>query len=915
MQLFPYLPSFIVSIRKLLEPLAEIVRNTQAKSLLFESVYTITLCLPYSRKSDGSMPANVPSIVDLCADTLLNFVEENDQNLKYLGLVGFGSLMQSHPHVLGDPKYRPLILSCLSDEDETIRSRALELCPSITTRKNLTELVGQLMKHVESASGSYKIELATKIIDMCSSEKYALLQDFDWYLGVLFRLGHLGGVERLGGLLREQIISVALRVLPVRAAAVRRSIQVLLEDMQGTSKKEGKQAVDPILPALAWIVGEYSSYIREAIEDLGERFNSAYIALVRRLTDTNNKSPYTEKVYVHSAIKVTAAASADLLTSDEDLEACIQQLFNTLPVFSHSLNVEVAMRACVTLDILTLLGLQAGDNHSVMKSTGDLLGIRARSEEKDEVEMDIGRSVAQKARSCSSMLCYLVKSSPMKPCGSKLQKKKSQASLGGDNSLVAGSNESVFMTLIQEEVDATRDTDLGIQSISFTCQDIPTETAALNFKQDIMQNMHSSGFDAKKKLDDDPKRRIDDPFYLDETHGEQTTTTTTKSPRFGAIQLLDSDNDDSMQKKKKKSKKSKEKHSIKNQSMAVTMFDDDEEEDSVVKMGMTRKPGQEYAGLAKVDLTAPTEQPLSKSKLRKKKRSKTSSKTEKRRQIQRGTPEKDQQMVGDLLDLGGMDSGEGTVFFQSLPANPVGSAFDAFASPSIVASETLNTLAADLSPWMKVIIKEQASDSTLSSVEVESCYQNSAVSFIQTKITNNSCSALSSITMELKSPHTVIDYGTIEVNETVHRETRLHPAPRDCNQELKGSLLVNGKAYPVKVRVPFAISLRSEIKTATLQELAEELAMPGWVSSSVKVPLRVEFPFKQAVETLQGLMSAKVVDFAAPSSTAALASQTTSGSPIRLLIKMKGKYLKVDVKAKQEETIDAIVNDLKRLRL
>eukprot|EP00429_Kryptoperidinium_foliaceum_P036775 CAMPEP_0176158684 /NCGR_PEP_ID=MMETSP0120_2-20121206/81164_1 /TAXON_ID=160619 /ORGANISM="Kryptoperidinium foliaceum, Strain CCMP 1326" /LENGTH=336 /DNA_ID=CAMNT_0017496061 /DNA_START=37 /DNA_END=1044 /DNA_ORIENTATION=- len=85
--------------RKLLEPLADIVRNTPAKSLLYEAVHAITLCLPYCRKSDGSMPASVPEIVALCAQTLKEFVEK-DQNLKYLGLVGFGSLMQSHPKVL-----------------------------------------------------------------------------------------------------------------------------------------------------------------------------------------------------------------------------------------------------------------------------------------------------------------------------------------------------------------------------------------------------------------------------------------------------------------------------------------------------------------------------------------------------------------------------------------------------------------------------------------------------------------------------------------------------------------------------------------------------------------------------------------------------------------------------------------------
>ena len=88
--------------RKLLEPLAKIVQNTQAKSLLFEAVYTITLCLPYCQKADGSMPSNVPSIVELCANTLKDFVEESDQNLKvglvYLKPVTRSRIIGQHHH-------------------------------------------------------------------------------------------------------------------------------------------------------------------------------------------------------------------------------------------------------------------------------------------------------------------------------------------------------------------------------------------------------------------------------------------------------------------------------------------------------------------------------------------------------------------------------------------------------------------------------------------------------------------------------------------------------------------------------------------------------------------------------------------------------------------------------------------------
>jgi AP-3 complex subunit delta-1 len=53
------------------------------------------------------------------------FTEDPDQNLKYLGLVGFVNLMHSHPRVVVE--HRELVLRCLHDDDITIRTRALEL--------------------------------------------------------------------------------------------------------------------------------------------------------------------------------------------------------------------------------------------------------------------------------------------------------------------------------------------------------------------------------------------------------------------------------------------------------------------------------------------------------------------------------------------------------------------------------------------------------------------------------------------------------------------------------------------------------------------------------------------------------------------------------------------------------------------
>lgn len=61
------------------------------------------------------------AVVNLCSEHLRQFVEDSDQNLKYLGLVGFVNLMKSHPKAVVD--HKELVLACLSDDDVTIRMK------------------------------------------------------------------------------------------------------------------------------------------------------------------------------------------------------------------------------------------------------------------------------------------------------------------------------------------------------------------------------------------------------------------------------------------------------------------------------------------------------------------------------------------------------------------------------------------------------------------------------------------------------------------------------------------------------------------------------------------------------------------------------------------------------------------------
>jgi AP-3 complex subunit delta-1 len=741
--------------RKLLEPLASIVKKTKAKSLLYEAVHTITLCLPYCRKSDGTMPPIVPDIVTLCAQTLRSYVEEADQNLKYLGLVGFGGLMKSHPRVLSAPDYRPLILACLSDQDVTIRTRALDLLTGMASRKNLMELVTQLLTHVEHASGSYKHDLVKKIVEMCSGEKYALLQDFVWYLNVLFQMGHMRGVETHADLLRAQIVDVALRVLPVRAYAVRRSMEVLLEgegsvvsdDPYGDNGR-GKNIMPEILPAVAWITGEYSDLIPEALaidqddddDDEDEEFyfdgdsKGTYHAIIQALmtpSNTQKLPPNTQKVYIQAAMKVFAAAAAQKTVKNIELEASLETLCVNLPVFMASTDVEVVERSFTAMELLKSMGLTVGTFDHVPGLTpadeddesdeggdgdGDLLGMVAGASATaakaavKSVGPPRSKSLSGKIREASVTLNYLLKPTPMKPAGTKAQRKKRQSPIGVTVDLDSPVNISVIEDLIEEEESYRARSKLSMEAISFTQQSplkVHEQTAMSS------SDMPSSGSFAVGIGSDEPdsfqkpvtnvgtglvsRQRQGDPFYLDSAPTSGAEEERDQANRFGTIQLLDSDAEDpsggrkQKKKKQKKPKRSKSKETSQSggggglmsfeDSSIPTPFsrnvepmtvyeseeDDDDDEAHGSRAGSRKGPGKEFAGLAKVDLTTPLREdevmPERKHRVvperspgepsantKEKKKSKKSKKKKSQNEVTN--------TVGDLLDLGGFGGGE-----------------------------------------------------------------------------------------------------------------------------------------------------------------------------------------------------------------------------------------------------------------
>jgi len=349
--------------RLLVEPMHQLINSTPATSLLYEC---IQCCI-------AGLSAHLPTM-KLCIGKLRGFIEEPDQNLKYLGLVALHSIMKIHPKAVAE--HGDLVMGCLSDEDATIRARALDLLSGIASKKNLREIVTRLMEHIAHAEGAYRDDLLVKAVELCHAGQYANVVDFEWYLGVLIEMSRIQQSTRHGKLLASQLLDVAVRVCVVRPYAARLMISLLRDPRFTANPVEG--GICELLDTAAWIVGEF---YRHAVAEIPP------LELLELLLQPRVASlpASIQATFVQNALKVFAKmASGDcaLKPTPEEIEAeedaadgpapfapmpasaddALQGatiLIDRLPLFAQSAHTEVQERACLALELARLYAASA----------------------------------------------------------------------------------------------------------------------------------------------------------------------------------------------------------------------------------------------------------------------------------------------------------------------------------------------------------------------------------------------------------------------------------------------------------------------------------------------------------------------------------------------------------------------------
>ncbi|KAF8167541.1 adaptin N terminal region-domain-containing protein [Crassisporium funariophilum] len=385
-------------VKKLQPPITELISTTSAISLLYECVRT---CIIGGMLQGPSGDA----LARMCVAKLASFIEDADQNLKYIALLAMVKIVPSHPHLLAD--YQDTILASVNDQDISIRMRALDLVSAMVDSTNIQSIVQQLLAHLvpESSASAlpsaaqslaqnvaasapntpkafvsptqspgYRLILSQRILAMCSQSTYENITNFEWYISVLVDLAHVANVD-VGVEIRDQLVDVVGRVRGARRYAVKLMYTLLSdESMLRNASEEG--GCPEVLWAAAWVCGEYCQELSEPQKLLPYLLQP----------EIANLPPDIVAVYIQAATKVFGYWAAELAQrwDDNDLaevKQVVESILGRVSSLTSSPHIEVRERAANAYQLFTFISADLNSHRSKAASIMPLAGSSSMTED------------------------------------------------------------------------------------------------------------------------------------------------------------------------------------------------------------------------------------------------------------------------------------------------------------------------------------------------------------------------------------------------------------------------------------------------------------------------------------------------------------------------------------------------------
>jgi len=328
---------------KMESPLMNLLNTTKAQSVEFEAIRCCIRVMP-----EGT------ALMNLAIEKLQSFLNSSDRNLRFLGLMLFNE-------VLGMPKFKDkvqiadlhgTVLTSIEESDSTARKVALQLLDKIVTPTTFCDTVRKLMDF--SKNSSQPDEFMGTVLRMGARDRYALLEDFAWYLLILAEIARNIDTAH-ADMVADQMIDIVVRVPLVRPYAVtlalglldRSSASSTSADTEANIVNKDSGSMDlatPVVGACAYIIGEY----HEAFEAPAEAMfvKAAKAMLVPK--QIQNLEPAIQTQCVWAVTKIYLGASKHAPGAVKEI---YELLAEKLPAFIQSTHVDVAERAALSLHL------------------------------------------------------------------------------------------------------------------------------------------------------------------------------------------------------------------------------------------------------------------------------------------------------------------------------------------------------------------------------------------------------------------------------------------------------------------------------------------------------------------------------------------------------------------------------------
>lgn len=284
-------------VRKLHKPIMSIISTTPAMSLLFECIHTAIIGGLLERSDSDELAYR-------CVENLGVFLQNEDQNLRYIALLALDKLALTHPHLVA--QHQQEILQSIQHPDLTIRIRALELVSRLGTDPlSLRPIVDYLVAYLSSPENTlaapnaaqsllntlesdraktlettgpavldmsssklleFRRQVAESILDLGGSDNFNRVRDFSWYLNTLTRLATLVDSRVI-----PQVVDQLTDLVFLHADIHEEACALLMPMILDVSMYDAENPMSELLRASAAICSEYVEYIDSipsAIESL-----------------------------------------------------------------------------------------------------------------------------------------------------------------------------------------------------------------------------------------------------------------------------------------------------------------------------------------------------------------------------------------------------------------------------------------------------------------------------------------------------------------------------------------------------------------------------------------------------------------------------------------------------------------------